>query len=62
MNKLQIVEREMRALALYYRHDWSDFDGRQLLREVSTLFDWLNDPESRDEFTEYTDMLNEQSK
>ena len=60
---LDIVLREMCAYGVAYRLDWSDFDGRSLMRELGAIDTWaeeaLLDPNAEDyrEGTKYLESV-----
>lgn len=56
--KLDVVLREIAALASYYRSDWSGFDGRQLAREIRELISWAEGPCETD-FDQFTKLKEE---
>lgn len=59
MEKIKILERELKALGQYYRNDWSDFDGRTLRDQIDDIFLWFNNNENT-EFVNFTEKLAKQ--
>ena len=52
---LKVVLREMCAYGEAWRLDWSDFDGRQLLRQLDSLAEWAERALSDPTVGEYSD-------
>lgn len=60
-DKLNILCREVDAIGVGWRMDWSEFDGRQLMRQLQSLTEWaLSD--NIDDITEGTEFLEYQSR
>lgn len=51
---LDVVLREAYAYAYGWRLDWSDFDGRTLLRQISDLKKWAEQALEQEDMPEYT--------
>jgi len=60
---LSIVLREMTSYAAGWRLDWSNFDGRDLRRQLYELRDWAHDAcagKTDEEYTQGTKFREEQ--